>query len=74
MAVNVKPGEMFEPSAPVALFKTGIQRTAVSGSYGYTLDYAVTRDGQRFLISLHGRPDTVPTNIVVNWTAALSPR
>ena len=34
MAVNVKPGEMFEASAPVALFKTGIQRTAVSGSYG----------------------------------------
>jgi Tol biopolymer transport system component len=73
MAVSVKPGDNFEASAPVALFKTGIRRTAVSGSYGYTQDYAVTRDGQRFLISA-GPPDTVPTNIVVNWTAALSPR
>jgi hypothetical protein len=35
MAVNLKPGEMFEASAPVALFKTGIPRTGVSGSYGY---------------------------------------
>jgi hypothetical protein len=73
MAVSVKPGEMFEASAPVALFKTGIPGTGVSGSYVYTLDYAVTRDGQRFLISA-GQPNTVPTNIVVNWTAALNPR
>jgi Tol biopolymer transport system component len=75
MAVNVKPGEMFEASAPVALFKTGIQRAGASGSYVYTLDYAVASDGQRFLISTAiGQPNAAPTNVFLNWTAALNPR
>jgi hypothetical protein len=66
---------MFEASAPVALFKTGIQRAGASGSYVYTLDYAVASDGQRFLISTAiGQPNAAPTNVFLNWTAALNPR
>ena len=74
MAVSVKPGDNFEASAPIVLFKTGIPRTGVSGSYVYTLDYAVARDGQRFLISTANGQSTASTNVILNWTAALAPR
>jgi hypothetical protein len=33
----------------------------------------VARDGKRFLIST-GPPNAAPTNVILNWTAALSPR
>ena len=73
MSVGVKPGENFEASAPVALFKTGIPRAGAAGTYAYALNYAVARDGQRFLISVAtGQSDTAATNIVINWTAVLS--
>jgi hypothetical protein len=59
----------------VALFKTAIRRVRVSGTYVYTQNYAVTRDGRRFLISAaSGQPNTAPTNIILNWTAALRPQ
>ena len=74
MAVSVKTVDNFEASGPVPLFKTGIPRTGVSGTYVYTPNYAVARDGQRFLISTAAGQPSVPTNIVLNWTAALSPR
>jgi hypothetical protein len=48
MAVAVKPGATFELSTPQALFGTGLQRMAHIGN-----QYAVTRDGQRFLLNRH---------------------
>jgi dipeptidyl aminopeptidase/acylaminoacyl peptidase len=75
MSVAVKAGATFEAGAPVALFKTAIRRVRVSGTYVYTQNYAVTRDGRRFLISAaSGQPNTAPTNIILNWTAALRPQ
>jgi hypothetical protein len=59
----------------VALFKTGIERPGAVGTYVYQLNYAVARDGQRFLINTATGPRTaVPTNIVLNWPAALGRR
>ena len=71
MAVAVKAGADFEPGAPSALFRTDIPRSGGTGIYGYTMNYAVSRDGQRFLITTTaGAPDFLPTKIVLNWHAA----
>jgi Tol biopolymer transport system component len=48
MAVTVKPGATFEVGTPQALFGTGLQRMAHIGN-----QYAVTHDGQRFLLNRH---------------------
>ena len=41
-------------------------------NFGYDVNYTVTRDGQRFLIStLSEDSDPLPTRIVLNWPAAL---
>ncbi|MBN1491019.1 MAG: PD40 domain-containing protein [Phycisphaerae bacterium] len=58
-------GQSLEAGAPVALFLTrnmGEKRT----------QYAVTRDGQRFLINIPVEESTAsPIIIVTNWTAGL---
>ena len=61
MAVELK-GEQLTPSKPQPLFQTGIIVTPVQDQY------AVTRDGQRFLILTSEQATGGPTlNIVVNW-------
>jgi Tol biopolymer transport system component len=64
MAVDVKAGAMLEPGIPRKLFSTGL---------GPPTDdqYAVTADGQRFLVLMP--VDTAPPTItvVLNWTAGL---
>jgi len=65
MAVPVRSGESFEMGAPVSLFEF---RTGV-----FVLNnapYAVTADGQRFLINavVETEPNA-PLTVVVNWTA-----
>jgi serine/threonine protein kinase len=69
MAVTVNLGTKVQIGSTATLFKTHTGRTR---NFGFDMNYTVTRDGQRFLIS------TVPegssaasTTIVLNWTAAL---
>jgi len=66
MAVQVKSGESFEVGATVSLFEFR------AGTLLSTTPYAVTRDGQRFLIN--ERVDlepNAPLTVVTNWTAEL---
>ena len=71
MAVGVKAGADFQPGAPFELFRTDTPRSGGSGIYGYQMNYAVSRDGQRFLIvTTAGAPDFLPTKVVLNWYAA----
>ncbi len=64
MAVDVKAGAALEPGVPRKLFSPGF-RPALSDHY------AVTADGQRFLVL--APVDTAPTTmtVVLNWTAGL---
>ena len=67
MAVDVKLGATFEASVPQALF-----RTRVLALTDFRNEYAVTADGQRFLINSRAEEtDAAPISIVVNWTADL---
>jgi hypothetical protein len=70
MAVTVTGQRTFEAGSPRALFKT---RILEAGLYG--TNYAVTADGQRFLISSITE-DTLPSSMTVllNWRAALGRR
>ena len=62
-AVNGK-GTSFESGAVKTLFET---RVAIVGS-----PYAVSPDGQRFLINtLPGQVNSAPITVVLNWTAGL---
>jgi serine/threonine protein kinase/Tol biopolymer transport system component len=64
MAVAVKGGASFEASAPVPLFEFR------AGGGVLAPYYAVTRDGQRFLLSMLGETEpNAPLTVVVNWTA-----
>jgi eukaryotic-like serine/threonine-protein kinase len=69
MAVEVKTaGGRFEPGTPRALFAT---RAAIIPGLLYT-SYAVTNDGQRFLIITQGEEVVSgPATVVMNWTAGL---
>jgi hypothetical protein len=68
MAVDVQTGaETFVASSPKALFGTRLGIRDTPGHY-----YAVTRDGQRFLLSsVVTDTNHAPITIVLNWTAAL---
>ncbi len=65
MAVAVNTGSQFEIGNPEPLFQTGI-----SPGTGGNRQYAVTKDGQRFLINagLGGTIQTVLT-VVTDWRA-----
>jgi hypothetical protein len=72
MAVTVKSGSTFEASAPIALFKT---RMANPDAAQFDTNYAVTRNGQRFLIDTTvDESNAAPATIVINWPAGLSRR
>jgi serine/threonine protein kinase/Tol biopolymer transport system component len=65
MAAKVRTGESFEMDAPVSLFefRAGNILTAFC-------PYAVTRDGQRFLINaVVDTEQNAPLTVVVNWAA-----
>jgi eukaryotic-like serine/threonine-protein kinase len=67
MAVEVKLGATFEAKAPQPLFSTRVLTITEFRNH-----YAVTRDGQRFLVnSLIEETTTNPITVVVNWTAGL---
>ena len=67
MAVDVKLGAIFEAGVPKTLFATRVLSLT-----DFRNHYAVSADGQRFLInSTMEETSATPINIVVNWTAAL---
>jgi dipeptidyl aminopeptidase/acylaminoacyl peptidase len=72
MTVPVSLGQTFEAGSPVRLFPTPIDG---SNYFADSLhDYAVSSDGQRFLLNLPaptgGNP--LPITVVVNWTSSLN--
>ncbi len=64
MAVDVKAGATLEPGVPRKMFPTGLRNPTWD-------EYAVTADGQRFLVLAPA--DTAPTTmtVVLNWTTGL---
>ena len=73
MSVPVKSGSLPEFGTPARLFDTSM--TSRFSNVAYVRNqYAVTTDGQRFLINQ--RPEggaTPPVTVVLNWAAALTP-
>jgi serine/threonine protein kinase/Tol biopolymer transport system component len=70
MAATIRTGEKLECGTPWALFDTGITGT---GEVSITRDqYAVTRDGQKFLVlkPLSAAAQS-PLTVIVNWERAL---
>jgi Tol biopolymer transport system component len=66
MAVDIKSGASIEPGIPRQLFRTRLIPSAISDQY------AVTGDGQRFLVLTPvGEASESPITVVMNWTAAL---
>jgi hypothetical protein len=67
MAVEVKAGTTFQPGLPRALFQT-----RVIGLWDELNHYAVSKDGQRFLVNTVVEESTSnPLTVVLNWTAEL---
>ena len=65
MAASIKAGGQFESEIPRALFSSG--PTNVNSR-----PYAVTKDGQRFLVVVpQSASATVPLTVLLNWTAAI---
>jgi len=65
MAVTVKTGATFESDAPRALFQTALNVAELRQSY------AVSADGQRFLLNAPLETESPPMTIVLNWTGLL---
>jgi serine/threonine protein kinase len=69
MAVDIRPGEVLETSAPHALFQADVPFTTVVDQYD------VTADGKKFLVIENEQNATSPPiNIVVNWVEELRKR
>ncbi|OFW15662.1 MAG: hypothetical protein A3H29_18405 [Acidobacteria bacterium RIFCSPLOWO2_02_FULL_67_21] len=67
LGADARPPEV---AAPVALFTSRLP-TGLAGTFALH-QYAVTADGQRFLIIVTtGEAATVPITLLVNWTAAI---
>jgi serine/threonine protein kinase len=68
-AVPVNMGASFEAGPPVALFQTHI-RQPISAQDMFS--YAVTGDGQRFLINTKvDEPNAAPLSIILNWASEM---
>ena len=66
MAVPIGAGSTPEPGAAQVLFQTMFRE----GAYG---SYAVSGDGQRFLMRIPPEPgDVTPISVIVNWPGALT--
>jgi Tol biopolymer transport system component len=67
MAIEVSAGADFKFSLPKALFQTRVDNGTTS-----RFEYAVTTDGQHFLLNTPvEEPSPSPINVVMNWTAEL---
>jgi Tol biopolymer transport system component len=73
MSVMVNRRNGFEPAAPAPLFKTNIVDHLGAEHNGYVWNYDVSRDGQRFLISVFddGQARQPATTVILNWFARL---
>ena len=67
MAVDVELGSQFQAGVPKPLF----QIPGYGGGGGGVGRYSVTRDGQRFLLSINNELAETPITVVLNWTALL---
>jgi hypothetical protein len=65
MAVPIAATGQFEAGVPKALFLTGARRFTPGQIY------AVTKDGQRFLVNARPQLSSAPLTVVLNWTAAI---
>jgi Tol biopolymer transport system component len=65
IAVTVKTGPTFEAEAPRVLFETTLPAVAPRQTY------AVSADGQRFLLNAPVDTESPPMTIVLNWTGLL---
>ena len=66
MAVELKRSGTLQVDVPHPLFDTHITNSLVR--------FAVTRDGQRFLIpTALSEASTTPATVVLNWTAGIKP-
>jgi hypothetical protein len=65
MAVTVKTGATFEADAPRALFQTELNLNALRQSY------AVSANGQRFLLNTSADAGPPAITVVLNWPALL---
>jgi dipeptidyl aminopeptidase/acylaminoacyl peptidase len=69
MGVPVRTGTSFSSGAPVVLFQANPK---VPVSYLEIFEYAVTRDGQRFLINAEMKPEErIPISVVLNWDVGM---
>jgi hypothetical protein len=75
MAVDVKAGSTFETVAAKSLFEARVRGwigLGVGTGLNARDNYAVSRDGQRFLLnSLTEVSASTPVIVVMNWTADL---
>jgi hypothetical protein len=66
MAVAIEATTHFDPGVAQALFQTDVSRASVGRQY------AVTKDGKRFLITRRTQPADPPLlTVVVNWLATV---
>jgi serine/threonine protein kinase len=65
MAVTVKAGATFEADTPRPLFETTLDVTQ------FRQTYAISADGQRFLLNAAIETDAPPLTVVLNWPALL---
>jgi Tol biopolymer transport system component len=69
MAMPVKAEASFETGSPVALFQTHM-RQPISAQDVFS--YAVTGDGQKFLINTKvDEPNTAPLSVILNWSSEM---
>jgi dipeptidyl aminopeptidase/acylaminoacyl peptidase len=69
MSLEVTDGSGFEKSDPRQLFQTRTPRVAFPGFHSL---YAVTADGQRFLVVQEPeRPSSPPITVVLDWAAGM---
>jgi serine/threonine protein kinase len=66
MAVSVTPGTTLEFGPPVMLFQTPLIAPVLDVD-----EYAVSADGQRFLVIKHAQSATTPITVVLDWAKLL---
>ena len=73
MAVPIEATSRFDPGAPRALFTTGTPTAYLRQGLGSVATaYAVTKDGQRFLVGAASRQSKVaPLTVILNWRSAI---